>query len=80
MNKNSQNQLVTKHDVEQIVGRVVGEIVGTALHLIANQFNDMHKVMATKTDIARLEHKLDAVIDVVADRSKQLSLPKIQLA
>jgi hypothetical protein len=80
MNKNSQDQLATKHDVEEIIGRVVGEIVGAALQLIAYQFDEIHKVMATKTDIARFEHKLDATIDVVTDHGKQLSQLKIQLA
>lgn len=79
----NQDQLATKHNVEEIVGRVVGEIVVAALQLIANQFDDIRTVLATKADkadITRLEHKLDATVDVVTDHSKQLSQLKIQLA
>ena len=81
MNKDTYpHQSLIKQDIEEIVGRVVGEIVSTALQLIANQFDEIHKVMATKADIVRLEKKLDATVEVVSDHSKQLSQLKIRLA
>lgn len=64
----------TKQDVEEIVGRVVGEIVGDALQLIANQFGAMNKKMDDRFAVVdkrfdemdkrfdRVEDKLDANI------------------
>ena len=69
------NQSLIKRDIEEIVGRVVGEIVGAALQLIANQFDEMRRVIepkADKSDITRLENKIDATVDLVDDHNRQL--------
>lgn len=57
----------TKQDVEEIVGRVVGEIVGDALQLIADRFDkvdkrfdDMERRFNRK--FAVVEDKLDTAI------------------
>jgi hypothetical protein len=38
------DELATKRDVEEIVGRVVGEIVSEAMQLIAEQFVTVHRL------------------------------------
>jgi len=69
------HQSLIKQDIEEIVGRVVGEIVGAALQLIASQFDEVHGELSTKADkadINRLENKLDPTIDQVDDHSIRL--------
>ncbi len=75
------NQSLIRRDIEDIVGRVVGEIVGAALQLIAGQFDEMNRIMATKaekSDIARLENKIDATVNLVDDHSGHLRKFKSQ--
>ena len=59
------NQPATRGDVREIVtelvGEIVGEIVGSALQLISDQL----ATKADKSDIVRLENKLDATIENV---------------
>ena len=55
------SQPVTRGDVREIVGEVVGEIVGSALQLISDQL----VTKADKSDIVRLENKLDSTIENV---------------
>ena len=55
------SQPVTRGDVREIVGEVVGEIVGSALQLISEQL----VTKADKSDIVRLENKLDYTIENV---------------
>ncbi len=55
------HQPATRSDVREIVGEVVGEIVGSALQLISEQL----ATKADKSDIVRLENKLDPTIDSV---------------
>lgn len=45
----------TKQDVEEIVGRVVGEIVGDALQLISERFNKVDE------RFDRLEDKMEKI-------------------
>ena len=55
------NQPATRSDVREIVGEVVGDIVGSALQLISDQL----ATKADKSDIVRLENKLNPTIDAV---------------
>ena len=66
------HQSLIKQDIEEIVGRVVGEIVGAALQLIANQFDAINIIMASKVDITRLENKLNPTLDAVDDHSVRI--------
>ena len=55
---NDDSQPATRVDVREIVGEVVGRIVGSALQLISDQL----ATKADKSDIVRLENKLDTTI------------------
>jgi hypothetical protein len=77
MNKDKYpHQSFIKRDIEEIVGRVVGEIVGTALQLISDQLS----AKADKADITRLENKLDATIDNTDEHSKDIRALKARFA
>jgi hypothetical protein len=57
------SRFATKQDVEEIVGRVVGQIVGDALQLISERFDRLEGRME------RMEDKLDrtaAIVDLHA--------------
>lgn len=83
----SKSEPATKQDVEEIVGRVVGEIVGSALQLISDQFDGQNKqiaelqattkeLQATTKELQattnRIENKLDPTIDQVDDHEVRL--------
>ncbi len=68
------NQSLIRQDIEDIVGRVVGEIVSAAFQLIAQQFDEVRAELAgkaDKTDIVRLEQKIDDNTDKTDDLTEQ---------
>ena len=91
----AKSPVATRDDVEEIVGRVVGEIIGDALQLISGRFDKverkldehsaLHRDHAAHFDVIdaslnRIENKLDATIDRVDDHSTQLKLLKARTA
>lgn len=59
-------QAVTKAGVEEVVGRVVGEIVGDALQLISKRFDEQdEKFTALQTDVGLLKEDVAVLRDDV---------------
>ncbi|HTB49067.1 MAG TPA: hypothetical protein VK712_03220 [Verrucomicrobiae bacterium] len=59
------NPLATKKDVEEIVGRVVGELISEAIRLISVEFN---KVYVRFEQIDRRFEQIEARLDRMEDR------------
>jgi archaellum component FlaC len=68
MTKDDKSQPATRRDVEEIVGRVVGEIVGDALQMIANRFD---QVDARFTAIDKRFDKHDTQFKTIEKRFDQ---------
>lgn len=81
------DELATKNDVEEIVGRVVGEIVSDALQLISERFEKQDGVLAQHSGtlaehsatLNRVENKLNATVDLVDEHSQQIKQLKVKI-
>lgn len=61
-----------------MVGELVGQIVGNALQLIANQFESQNKelkaeIRGVRKTAIRAEKKIDDSIDIVAEFNRRLA-------
>ena len=82
MKKSDLDQPATKRDIkrallatEKRIVDGVSENINQALQLVADQFTAQNKILATKadkTDITRLENKLDPTIDAVDDHNVRI--------
>ena len=78
----------TKHDVEEIVGRVVGEIVGDALQMISERFDQVDerfdRIESEMKDLStvtiRIDNRLDDAIESNKDRDAQIRIIKRKIA
>lgn len=78
----------TKRDVEEIIGRVVGEIAGEAMQLISKRFDKVEahlephddEFRPLKATVGRIESKLDATADIVDEHSQQIKQLQIKPA
>lgn len=77
MSKDSTDDPITKKDVEEIVGRVVGDIMNDALQMIAGRFDKVDQRFDQQDDqiaemhslATRTKRKLDATVQQVDDHS-----------
>lgn len=79
-NQNMDDRAATKDDVEEIVGRVVGGVVGEAMQLISERFDKQDKTIEgmqktigdMQATLNRVENKLDATAYIVDEHTDQL--------